>query len=154
MGLNEEGFDFMKIYKSKRYIEEDVINGVSSVYGMSNFKPAKTGLPFELWVDEIGSDRNVAHNLPRFKPKANGVQIDIVLNSNGKAEIVNADSRKIQRFKYAKEAIEFIEKLKKPLLMHWNGEIDSDDLLSIIKLVEKENYSIESAIETVLNDNY
>lgn len=144
----------MEIYKNVRYIEEDIIDGVSSIYGMSNFKPAKTGLPFEFWVDELGSDRNVSHNLPRFKLKANGVQIDIVLNPNGKAEIINADSRKIQKFRFAKEAIEFVEHLQKPLLMHWNGEIDSDDLLSIIKLVEKKNYSIEDAIETVLNENY
>ena len=144
----------MKIYKSKRYIEEDVVDGVSSVYGMSNFKPAKTGLPFELWVDEIGSDRNASHNLPRFKPKANGVQLDIVLNESGRAEIVNADSHILQKFKYAKEAIDFIEKLQKPLRMHWNGEIDSDDLLSIIKLVEKKSYSIDDAIETVLHNNY
>lgn len=144
----------MKIYKSKRYIEEDTINGATSIYGMSNLKPSKTGQPFELWVDEIGSDHNVGHNLPRFKPKANDVQLDIVLNENGNAKIINADTRKIQKFKYAKEAVKFIEKFQKPLLMHWYGEIDSADLTNIIKLVEKKNYSLDDAINTVLNDNY
>ena len=144
----------MKIYKSKRYIEEDVINGVSSIYGMANLKPDKTGQPFELWVDECGSDRNVGHNNPRFKPKANGVQLDIMLNSNGKAEIVNTNSRDVQKFKYAKEAIKFIEDFQKPLLMHWNGEIDSSDLTMIIRFVVKKNYAIDDAIETVLNDEY
>ncbi|MCM1226144.1 MAG: hypothetical protein NC320_01805 [Clostridium sp.] len=142
----------MKIYK--RYIEEDVINGVSSIYGMANLKPNKIGQPFELWVDEIGSDRNVGHNNPRFKPKANGIQLDIMLNSNGKAEIVNADSRKIQKFKYSKEAVEFIEEFQEPLLMHWNGEIDSSDLAMIIRLVVKKKYSMDDAIEAVLNDEY
>lgn len=144
----------MKIYKHKRYIEEDVINGVSSIYGMANLKPDKIGQPFELWVDEVGSDRNVSHNLPRFKPKANGIQLDIVLNPNGEIEIVNADSRKIQKFKYAKEAIDFIETFQRPLLMHWNGEIDSTDLAMIIRLVVKKKYSIDDAIEAVLNDEY
>lgn len=144
----------MKIYKSKRYIEEDVVNGVASIYGMSNLKPSKTGQPFELWVDEIGSDRNVGHNLPRFKSKANDVQLDIVLDENGNAKIINTDTRKIKKFKYAKEAVKFIEKFQKPLLMHWYGEIDSADLANIIKLVEKKNCSLDSAIDTVLNDNY
>ena len=144
----------MKIYKSKRYIEEDVVNGVESIYGMSNLKPSKTGQPFELWVDEIGSDRNVGHNLPRFKSKANDVQLDIILDENGNAKIINTDTRKIKKFKYAKEAVKFIEKFQKPLLMHWYGEIDSADLANIIKLVEKKNCSLDSAIDTVLNDNY
>lgn len=144
----------MKIYKSKRYIEEDTISGATSIYGMVNLKPRETGQPFELWVDEIGSDRNVGHNLPRFKPKANGIQLDIMLNRDGSAEIINSDPRKIQKFKYAKEAIHFIEKFSKPLLMHWNGEISSSELANIIRLVERKNYTLDSAIDTILNDEY
>lgn len=144
----------MKIYKEKRYIEEDIIDGKSTIYGMANLKPNRTGQPFELWVDEIGSDRNVSHNLPRFKPKANGIQLDIVLNPNGKAEIVNADQRKIRKFAYAKDAIQFIERFQKPLLMHWYGEIDIYDLLSIIKLVVREHYSVDEATDTVISDEF
>lgn len=144
----------MKIYKTKRSIEEETINGVASIYGMANLKPRETGQPFELWVDEIGSDRNTEHNKPRFKPKANGIQIDIMLNKDGNAEIINSDPRKIQKFKYAKEAIHFIEKFSKPLLMHWNDEISSSELTSIIRLVERKNYTLDSAIDTILNDEY
>ncbi len=144
----------MKIYKAKRYIEEDVINGVTSIYGMANLKPREIGESFELWIDELGSDRNVGHNNPRFKPKANGIQLDIMLMRNGKAEIVNADPRKIQKFKYGKEAVRFIEKFSEPLIMHWNGDISSSELTTIIRLVNKKNYSIDNAIEAVLNDEY
>ena len=144
----------MKIYKTKRSIEEETINGVTSIYGMANLKPRETGQPFELWVDELGNDRNVGHNNPRFKPKANGIQIDIMLNKDGTAEIVDLDPCKIQKFKYAKNAIHFIEKFSEPLLMHWNGEISSGELTSIIRLVEKKHYTISDAIDAVLNDNY
>lgn len=143
-----------EVIDMKRYIREDVINGQESIYGMANLKPKETGQPFELWVDEIGSDRNVGHNNPRFKPKANGIQLDIMLNSNGKAEIVNADSRKIQKFKYGKEAVQFIERFSEPLMMHWNGDISSSELTAIIRLVVKKKYSIDDAIEAVLNDEY
>ena len=144
----------MKIYKEKRYIEENIIDGKSTIYGMANLKPRETNQPFELWVDEIGSDRNVSHNLPRFKPKANRIQLDIVLNPNGKAEIVNADQRKIRKFAYAKDAIQFIEKFHIPLLMHWNGEISSSELANIIRLVIKKHYSIDEATDTVISDEF
>ena len=77
-----------------------------------------------------------------------------MLNRDGSAEIINSDPRKIQKFKYAKEAIHFIEKFSKPLLMHWNGEISSSELANIIRLVERKNYTLDSAIDTILNDEY
>ncbi len=138
----------------KRYIREDIINGQESIYGMANLKPREIGESFELWIDELGSDRNVGHNNPRFKPKANGIQLDIMLLRNGKAEIINADPRKIQKFKYGNEAVRFIEKFSEPLIMHWNGDISSSELTAIIRLVVKKKYSINDAIEAVLNDNY
>lgn len=141
------------IMKNKRAVHEVCVNGVSSVYGMANLKPSKTGLPFEVWIDEIGSDRNIAHNLPRFKVRAGGTELDIVLSENGVAKIVNKDTRQIQKFGYAKEATDFIEKFSEPLLMHWKGEIDSFDVLQIIRIALKNNYSPEKATEIVLNKN-
>lgn len=138
----------------KRYIREDIINEQESIYGMANLKPREIGESFELWIDELGSDRNIGHNNPRFKPKANGIQLDIILLRNGKAEIINADPRKVQKFKYGKEAVRFIEKFSEPLIRHWNGEISSSELAAIIRLVVKKKYSINDAIEAVLNDNY
>lgn len=144
----------MKILKHKRYIEEDVINGVSSIYGMANLQPRDIGESFELWVDELGSDRNTGHNNPRFKPKANGIQLDIMLKPNGKAEIIDTDSRKIRKFKYAKEAVNFIEKYQEPLLMHWYGKIGIRDLANILYLATNGKKSIDEAMEIVLNGGY
>ena len=138
----------------KRYIREDVISGQGSIYGMANLKSSEIGQPFDLWVDELGSDRKAGHNNPRFKPKANGIQLDIMLKSNGTAEIINADPRKIQKFKYGEESVKFIEQFSEPLMMHWNGEISSSELSAIIRLVVKKGYSIDDAIEAVLNDEY
>lgn len=38
--------------------------------------------------------------------------------------------------------------------MHWNGDISSSELATIIRLVVKKKYSIDDAIEAVLNDEY
>lgn len=136
----------MKIYKSTREL--------SSIYGMANLRFKTTGESFDLWVDEAGSERNTKHSAPRFKPKANGIQLDIVLRSDGTAEIVNSDARDIQKFGYSKEALAFIERFSAPLLMHWNGEIETGELTAIIRLVVKKHYEINDAITAVLSDEY
>lgn len=144
----------MKIYKNGKHIESTTTYNLNPIYGMANLKNKITGEAFELWIDEVGSERHTSHNEARFKPKANGIQIDVILHKDGTTEIVDSNPRKIQKFGYAKEAIRFIEKFQKPLLMHWNGEIETGELTAIIRLVVKKNYSINEAIEAVLNDNY
>ena len=136
----------MKIYKSSRDLQ--------SIYGMANLRFKTTGEPFDLWVDEAGSERNTQHDAPRFKPKANGIQLDIIIQNDGTAEIVNTDPRDIQKFGYAKEALAFIERFSAPLLMHWNGEIETGELTAIIRLVVKKHYELDDAIYAVINDEY
>lgn len=34
---------------------------------MANLYPKHTGLPVVIWVDNVGSDRHLEHNLPRVK---------------------------------------------------------------------------------------
>lgn len=124
----------------------------SYVYEMVNLKPEKTGQPFELLVDELGKNRSKYQNLPKFKLKANNVELDVIITPDFRAEIINSDKQKIQKFKYYKEAIEFIEKYHKSLIMHWNGEIDFYDLLSIIMLTNKTNCTIDNSIKQVLGN--
>lgn len=141
----------MKILKQKRYIDEDIIDGVSSIYGMANLRYQTTGEPFELWVDELGSDRNNVHHEARFKPKANGIKLEVILRRNGEIEFVDKNPRKIQKFGYAKEVKNFIKRFQKPLFMHWDGEIDIGELTTIITNVVKDNMSVDKAIESVLS---
>lgn len=135
----------MKLYKNGELLP---------IYGMANLRNKTTGESFDLWIDEAGSDRNTSHNEARFKPKANGIQLDIILHNDGTTEIVDTDPGKIAKFKYAKEAIAFIERFQKPLLMHWNGEIETAELAAMIRLVVKKHFDIPTAIEMVLNDDY
>lgn len=121
------------------------------LYEMANISRNTTGENFELWIDDSGKDRNVGHNLPRFKPKTNGIELDIVIDGD-KIYIDNPNPRKIKKFKYSKEALEFVERFKKPLLMHWNREIDTAQLGTIFTLVIKKKYTIEDAIKFVIED--
>lgn len=122
------------------------------LYEMSNLTPRITKQPFNVWVDDAGKNRNVGHNEARFKVEANNIELDIILHKDGRAEFVNTNTRLINKFKYGKEAIKFIEKYSTPLLMQFNLKIDVFQLADIIKLVEKQHYSIEEAIEIIINE--
>lgn len=123
------------------------------LYEMANFSRNTTGENFELWIDDSGKDRNVGHNLPRFKPKSNGIELDIVIDGD-KVYIDKPNKRDIRKFKYSKDALQFVRKFKTPLLMHWNREIDTAQLGIIIRLVVKRNYTVNDAVTAVLNDDY
>lgn len=123
------------------------------LYEMSNLNRRITRQPFDIWIDDICKDRKVGHNEARFKVEANNVQLDIRLHNNGKAELVNDNSRIIQKFKYVKEAIDFLERFSKIFLMQFNREIDTFQLADIIKLVDRKHYALEDAIEEVLSED-
>ena len=124
-----------------------------SLYEQANLKPKTTGQKFDFWVDEAGCDRNVQHNEPRFKPKANGVQLDVILHNDDTIEIVNG-AREIRDFKYSKEAVDFVDRFKIPLRMHWNHEIETAELASIIRMVFKKDVDVLDAISRVVAGDY
>ena len=124
------------------------------LYEMANFSGNVIGEKFELWVDEKGKERNTKHSLPRFKPESNGIQLDILIGKDGEPFIDKPNPRNIRKFKYSKDALDFIKRFEKPLLMHWNREIETYHLSAIFRLVLKKGLSVDKAIEKVLNDDY
>ena len=40
---------------------------VANLYEIANIKKSRTGLPYDIWVDSVGSSRNIQHNSPRLK---------------------------------------------------------------------------------------
>ena len=130
-----------------------IIDTTNTLYEMANLKSTSTGEPFDIWVDEIGKGRGGKHNLPRFKPEKSGVQLDIVIDGND-VRYDKQPTNKLHKFGPYKDALKFVEKFKKPLLMHWNQEIDTIQLGNIVRLVNKKRYTIEDAINAVLNDDF
>lgn len=108
---------------------------------MANLAKRRTKLPVNVWVDEVGSNRNVPHDEPRLKiqndysERANENLIPISISDiepkvlEGKLEIDKKDFQIIQKW---------IIKNYNDLINHWNGEIDTDDLKDILR--EKGEY--------------
>lgn len=102
---------------------------------MANLYPKHTGLPVVIWVDNVGSDRHLEHNLPRVKVqnvRGGGKRSDDVFSASiSRNPEVLAGENKLSK-KDWKEVQEFISSNYKLLMDHWNGEIDEYELKDLV----------------------
>lgn len=98
---------------------------------MSNLIKRKTGLPVNVWVDDIGNNRKVQHNLPRIKvqndyeERANENIILVLIDKDNpeilvdKLNIRAKDFKKVQQ--WVKDNFEALDD-------YWYGRIDIEEL--------------------------
>ncbi len=122
------------------------LNFENTLYEHANLKQNTTGQPFELWLDEFGKDRKVQHNEPRFKVKANNIELDCILHSDDTIEIIN-NNKDIQKFKYAKQAKDFIYVYRNLLRMHWNHDVDTGDVAIVMKMLKSKKVTTEDILD-------
>ena len=104
---------------------------ISSVLTEANLFKFKTGLPYDLWIDNSGAERQVQHNKPRLKVNVNGNLIPVSIEKNPK---ILVDKKKIPKFNQAKfnKVVSWI-KVKRPVLMqHWNKEISDNKAVNLL----------------------
>ena len=106
---------------------------------MSNLIKRKTGLPVNIWVDDIGVIRKTKHNEPRIKVQNNTsntrqedtFSLSISLNP----EVISGEC-KLSSYNYNK-VCNYVRTNYKPLMDYWNQKIDIEELKEI--LFDKEN---------------
>lgn len=99
------------------------------LYEMANVNKEDTGLPYNLWIDSAGKDRNTSHNSPRLKVEVDGELIPVSISDNPTILVNNV---KITKFNIIKR---YIKKYKNVLLKHWNRVYtDRQTLLKLNKL--------------------
>ena len=105
-------------------IEKEIDNLIE----MSNIRQARSNLPVNIWLDDLGINRKTRHNFARLK-----VQNDYLERSSNDlfSVSIDKDNPKVLAGKVKikerdlNKVFEWI-KLNYDLLMeHWNGEIDS-----------------------------
>lgn len=106
----------------------------------ANLRKDETGLPVNIWIDELGADRQNKHYRPRIKFQndygdrinlSNMTPISIDQNPEiieGKCEIKKKD---------LKEIINFILDNQNVLMKHWNREIGTMQLFNQLKFRNK-----------------
>lgn len=102
---------------------------------MANAVKSDTGLPYDIWLDSKGKERNVPHNYPRIKVDVNGNLIPVIISDNP----IIPKSVGIETFRKFNEIKEFIIKNKEILLKHWNKELSDRETLNLLAVNKKDD---------------
>ena len=98
---------------------------ISAVLRESNLFKFKTGLPYDLWIDDSGAERQVQHNEPRLKVKVNN---DLIPVSIKDTPMILAD-KKIPKFG---KVSSWIKNKRSVLMQYWNKEIDKEKAIKLL----------------------
>lgn len=98
-------------------------------FEMAGFKKEKSGLPFNIWLDDMGIMRNNTHKKPRIKVQ------DPDDPKNFISYLIDRNNPKILAGKFKKkqndiDIISFIKNTYDDLMKLWNQEIDSTDFIN------------------------
>jgi hypothetical protein len=93
-------------------------------FEMANIKSRETGLPYDIWIDSMGSRRNIPHNTPRIKVDVNGERIPVLISKEDiKCQKDFLDKAKI---------VNWIKDNYETLIRHWNGEISDFEAITLL----------------------
>ena len=108
-----------------------------------------TKQPFEIIISDILFSKKP---YPTFEIYNEDVKLEFEMLPNGTIRILENDKHILKLFKYSKEAVQFFQKYREPIMLRFEGEIDTFQLADIIKLVERRQCDISHAITYVVND--
>lgn len=96
-------------------------------FEMANIKGRESGLHYDVWLDSLGSRRNIPHNTPRIKVDVDGELIPVIFSPD-KIE-------SLKDFKHKSEILAWVRDNYETLTKHWNGELS--DYEAISQLIKK-----------------
>jgi len=101
---------------------------------MANIRKKLIGTPANLWLDSVGVDRNVEHNLPRLKvqgdkgERMNSTNLIPVSISTEPSILVENHNSELSGNEW-KQVFKFIQTEYEMLMKHWNHEISDDEII-------------------------
>ena len=100
-----------------------IINKSNELFEMANVSKKDTKLPYDLWIDSEGKNRNTKQNYPRLIVDYNGDRIPVSISEDPEILV----KKKIPEFSIIKS---WIRKYSIVLLQHWNKEITDREALN------------------------
>lgn len=100
-------------------------------FEMANAVKKDTGLPYDIWLDSKGVERNVSHNSPRIKVEVDGRLIPVLISDNPQIPD-DVLAKGVKPFRKFNEIRKFIITHKDILLKHWNKELSDLEILTLI----------------------
>ena len=102
------------------------------LFEMANLPKKESGLPYDLWIDSVGSDRAGKHGDPLVKIKVDNELIPILINT-----LEVKPSYKASRIKELPTMKKFIKAAQKILISHWKKELTDLEALTMLKELAK-----------------
>ena len=123
----------------------------NDTFEMSKIKKDKSGLPFDIWVDSVGKDRNIGYNSQCIFIIKDNKEIGISFYGEPKIE---SGAENLKSFGEIDVNIikDYIKTHKALFFAHWNQDID-DCEISIAMILIKKNPKLidDKAIEQAKN---
>lgn len=117
----------------KKDIEDITVENLQKLEEMANIQKYDYNTPVGIWIDEIGSRRNLKHNIPRLKI-VNNYNEDfndlIPISISEKPEILEGICK--LTIKDLKKMKKFISKNYKIFLQRWNNEISTKEMFNLL----------------------
>lgn len=118
---------------------------------MANVKSFDTGLPYDLWIDSMGTDRKNEHHTPRLKVNVDGKFIPMEITDN--PDIPDSVKKTgLVDFKNKALIQKYIKSYKEILLAHYNKQISDKQALSLLgtfKTVETAKLSLADMVDSI-----
>ena len=122
LNLKSENKQILKELSLLDTLNEDIF------FEMANFMKKDSGLSHNIWLDDMGCERNNKHNLMRIKIQDSKDSKNLVPISISKEPEILAGKFK-NKNEDISDIIEFIKNSYEDLVKHWNQEISSLDFM-------------------------
>jgi len=96
------------------------------MYEMANVSRKDTDLPYDLWIDSEGKDRNADSNSPIIYVDVDGDMVPVSINEFPEI-LVN------KTFRESGKVLRWIQRYRGVLLSHWNKEITDREALNELR---------------------
>ena len=100
-----------------------IIDKSNELFEMANVSKKDTKLPYDIWIDSEGKNRNTKQNYPRLKVDYNGDRIPVSISEDPEILV----KKEIPEFPKIKS---WVKKYSIVLLQHWNKEITDREALN------------------------
>ncbi len=124
---------------------EDFCEDDGALFELVKIDRKKTRLPYDIWVDELGKNRENEYNQPCLI--VTDEQYEVYLSISKNSQVLDGDETKLKDLKFVKD---FISENYFAFKLHWDGIWDYVAIIIYCECVGKSNMTKEDAINKLL----
>ena len=127
----------MDLIEELEKLDEDYL------FEMAQVSKDDTGLPYDLWIDGMGKDRNNTHNTPRIKVRVKDKLIPMTIDKDNPDIPESVKKMGTTTFKGISKIRKYIKEYYSVFMKHWNREITDKQALNMLGQTEADDNQIK-----------